>query len=380
MTKKGEENKKALDTSELMTILVSQYINQCISCHHCMDVCPVTKGTFTIDELNRASTQGTTVSDTISQFAFNCTQCGKCVPVCPMNIRRDYMVRYIKYKLRNQKPKSYTRYLRIKGPNKSSVTKILQKLFIASKKIAAPDLSEFMETTPTSPSDVLFYPGCYIYSEKTVQQTLKLLDHIGCSYTVLGGVTTCCGAPHLLQGEFDQADRCQELLHQKIKTVEPKIVITGCAECFEAIEHIKTDYNEKFEVLSIVQYLSRNIKKFPDKKIKGKIMIHDSCRFNKDSAHGSAARHAVSMFGELTEDAKESICCYQWNHGNDPENRQRQITYLTAVQNTAPTLACTCLTCFEELKKIHSSVEVIDIIQLFDEALNAAQSKEKKPL
>jgi Fe-S oxidoreductase len=344
-----------------------------------MDVCPVTKGSFKINELNDATKQGFDVPPEIQEFAFNCVQCGKCVPVCPANIRRDYMVRYIKFKLREQKPWNYKRYLLIKGPTLGLSGRIAQKLFISLKKISVRDLACFFETTPLKKAEVLFYPGCYIYSKKTVRQTLRLLEHIGCSYTVLGGVTSCCGAPHLLQGEFDSADHCLELLHEKIKAINPKIVITACAECYETVAQIKTTYHEKFEVLSVVEYLQRNSSKFPNIKIRGKILLHDSCRFSKDSPQGSAARHAISAFGELVEapSAQGSSCCYQWNHGCDQSNTARRIAYLAEVKNAAPTLACNCLTCYEELKKLRTDVEVIDVLQLFTESLDNAQGKER---
>jgi heterodisulfide reductase subunit D len=363
-----------------MTALILQYIDRCIACHQCMDICPVTKGSFTIEELNTASKKETSVPETIKEFAFNCVQCGKCVPVCPMNIRRDYMVRYIKHKLREQKPKSYTRYLLIKGSNKTGFPRIIQKLFIVIKKIITRDLACFMETNPSNKVDVLFYPGCYIYSTKIIRQTLRLLDHIGCSYAVLGGVTSCCGMPHRLQGEFEQADHCLEVLHQKLRTIEPKIIITACAECFEAVEQLKTTYDERYEVLNVVQYLLRHMKKFPQVKIRGKIMVHESCRFNKESSQGSAACDIASTFGELIEHLanQASSCCYQWNHGNDPGNVQRLTVYLSAVKNVASTLACNCVTCYEELKKAHTDVEIIDILQLFEEALHNIQKKEGK--
>jgi Fe-S oxidoreductase len=344
-----------------------------------MDVCPVTKDSFSINELNQASKDGQQVPPKIKEFTFNCMQCGKCVPVCPVNIRRDYMVRYIKFKLRDQKPWSYKRYLFIKGPDLTSIKRIIQKLYIVLKKIITRDLIFFMETTPVKKTEVLFYPGCYIYSKKTVRQTLRLLDHIGCSYSVLGGVTSCCGAPYMLQGEFDQADRCLELLHEKIKAVDPKIVITACAECYEAVAQIKTIYHEKFEVLSVVQYLQRNSGKFPDIKIRGKILLHDSCRFSKDSPQSSAARHTISVFGELVEvpSGQGPSCCYKWNHGCDQNNTIRCLAYLAEVKNAAPTLACNCLTCYEELKKLRTNVEVIDMLQLFIESLDNAKGEER---
>jgi heterodisulfide reductase subunit D len=379
MEKQSKKNGQLSSSKQHMSVLVSRFIDQCIRCNHCMDICPVTKGGFTIDELNSASKQGSLVPDKIKMFAFRCVQCGKCVPVCPVNIRRDYMVRYIKSKIKDKKPWSYTRYLLIKGPNLIGIKGILQKLYIAFNKLTTRDLALFMETTPVKKAEVLFYPGCYIYSKKTVRQTLRLLDRIGCFYTVLGGLTSCCGTPHMLQGEFDQADQYLERLHQKIKTVDPRIIITSCAECFEAVEQIKTVKNETFEVCSVVEYLSRNIDKFPDMKIRGNLMVHDSCRFKKESSQGSAARTTVERFGQLVEqkNTQGSSCCYQWNHGCDPGNTSRQMEYLAGVQKLAPTLACTCLTCYEELKKRRTDVEVIDVIQLYEEALDAKHSKER---
>jgi ferredoxin len=376
------ENSNVSNTQDFMTTVVSDSIKKCVQCHRCMDVCPVTKESFSIAELNKATQQDSRkIPAQIKTFAFNCMQCGKCVPVCPVNIRRDYMVLYIKFKLTDRKPWGYTRYLLIKGPDLSGLKGFMQTLYIILKKITTRDLACFMETTPVTKADVLFYPGCYIYSKKTMRQTLRLLDYLGSSYTVLGGVTTCCGAPHLLQGEFDEADHCLEILSKKIKTIEPKIIITACAECFEAVEQIKKSTHATFEVLSVVQYLERNIHKFPNKKIRGKILIHDSCRFRKESPHGIAARTTAMRFGDLVEkpETQQASCCYQWNHGHDPGNSPRRNAYLAEVKKQAPTLACTCLTCYEELKKINTDVEIIDVAQLFEDALDAAGPEEQKP-
>jgi len=368
----------SLPTKTFLQGKVSEYIERCIECHRCMDVCPVTKDTFSINDLNLASHEGQIVPLKIKEFTFHCVQCGKCVPVCPMNIHRDHMVRYIKYKIRDQKPWSYTRYLFVKGPNLAGMKRIIQQLFIRLKKLTNKDLACFMETTPGKKADVLFYPGCYIYLTKTVRQTLRLLNHLGGSYNVLGGVTACCGAPHLLQGELDKADDCFEQLYEKIKACTPKIIITACAECFEAIEQIKKMYKMDFEILNVAQYLLRHQDKFPTKKIRGKITVHDSCRFQTQSLQGSAARDIASRFGELANHPmnQPSSCCYQWNHGSDPGNTIRRANYLAAVKTVAPTLACNCLTCYEELKKIYTDVEIIDVLQLFEEALDAAQTRE----
>jgi Fe-S oxidoreductase len=378
MSRQTDESRNSSNTKTLIKNVVSEYINQCIQCHRCMDACPVTKDSFSIAELNQATKDGQEVPSAIKQFTFNCIQCGKCVSVCPANIRRDYMVRYIKFKIKDQKPWGHRRYLFIKGPNLTGIKRIAQKMYISLKRIITRDHACYMETIPAQKADVLFYPGCYIYSTMTVRQTLRLLNHLGCSYTVLGGVTACCGAPHMLQGEFDQADHCFEQLYQKIKTCDPKIIITACAECFEIVEQMKKKFNESFEVLSVTQYLLRYKNEFPTLKIRGKILVHDSCRFHKLSPQGSAARDAASIFGELSELTVNQLssCCYRWNHGSDLGNTLRQTDYLRVVNNSAPTLACNCLTCYEEFKKIYTDIEIIDILQLFVEALDAPKLSE----
>jgi Fe-S oxidoreductase len=373
MIEQADGNRNSLKTRKFMTDVVSKYIDQCIQCHRCMDACPVTKGSFSINELNQATKDDKEVPSLIKEFTFNCVQCGKCVPVCPVNIRRDLMVRYIKFKIKDQKPWGYRQYLFIKGPDLTGIKGVVQKLYIFLKRITTRDHASYMETNPVQKADVLFYPGCYIYSTKTVRQTLRLLNHVGCSYTVIGGVTTCCGAPHMLQGEFDQADHCFELLYRKIKACDPKIIITACAECFETVEQMKKKFNERFEVLSVTQYLLRYQNMFPKIKIRGKVHVHDSCRFQRLSPQGSAARDVASIFGELSDLPlnQPSSCCNQWNHSSDVGNIIRQTNYLATVKNSASILACNCLTCYEEFKKIYSDIEVIDILQLFVEALDA---------
>jgi len=364
------KNKESVPTKVLLQEKVSEYTERCIECNRCMDVCPVTKEPFSIKELNLATQEEQLVPFKIKEFAFHCMQCGRCVPVCPKDIRRDHMVRYIKYKIRKKTPWGYKRYLLIKGPNQTGMRRITQQLFIRLNKLTQRDLACFMETIPEKKADVLFYPGCYIYSTRTVRQTLRLLNHIGCSYKVLGGVTACCGSPHLLQGEFDQADDCLEQLYQKIKACDPRIILTACAECYEAVEQIRKTYEMDVEVLSVAQYLLQYLEKFPAKKIRGKITIHDSCRFHAQSPQGVAVHEAASRFGELVK------LPVQWNHGSDPSNALRRANYLAAVKNNAPTLACNCLTCYEELKKTSTDVEIIDVLQLFEEALQASETRE----
>jgi Fe-S oxidoreductase len=377
MSKQGTMNDKKINTKEQTASDVNQYLTSCKKYRSCMDVCPVTKGAFTIEQLNEATKQGINVPAVIKEFTWNCMQCGKCVPVCSAKVQRDIMVRSLKHRLREKKPWSYKRYVLIRGPKLRMFPRFLQRLYVASKKASYPDLAPFMEVRPTKQAEVLFYPGCYLYSKATVRQTLRLLDHIGCSYAVLGGMSTCCGIPHLLQGEFDQADECMRRLQQDIARVHPKTIITACAECHDAVMKIKTTYQEQYEVISVVEYLVRYQDKFPRVKVTGDILVHDSCRFSNKTPAGSAAQQAAATFGTLVAPPlqQSTSCCSHWNHDQDPANAQRRLAYLTEMRATAPTLACNCLTCYEEFKKIKTDINVIDVVQLYVDSLQKRKEK-----
>ena len=375
--KRMNTSEKELDSKEQTLRDVSRYLTACQRYRTCMDVCPVTKGAFTIEQLNEATKQGMNVPAVIREFTWRCMQCGKCVPACSVKAQRDVMVRSLKHHLRAEKPWSYKRYLLIRGPALKRLPRFLQQLYVTSMKAAHRDLAPLMETRPTKPAEVLFYPGCYLYSAETVRHTLRLLDHIGCSYTILGGMSTCCGMPHLLQGEFDRADECMRRLQQDIAKVQPKTILTACAECHEAITKIKAAYGEQYEVLSVVEYLARNQDKFPRVKVTGDILVHDSCRFSSTSPAGKAAQQAAAVFGTLvTPPTHQTPCCSHWNHNQDPANTSRRLAYLNEMRAGAPTLACNCLTCYEEFKKLKVDIKVIDIIQLYIDALETLTKKE----
>jgi Fe-S oxidoreductase len=360
--------------SEQISSRVAQYLDACTNCRRCMDVCPIFKNNFSIELLNQATQQGAHAPAVIKEFAWDCIQCERCVPVCPVGVHRDTMVQFLRFKLGRERPWGFKRYVLIRGPNLRLFPGMLQHLYVVFKRIAHRDLARFMEVRPMKEAEVLFYPGCYLYSDRTVRQTVRLLDHLGCSYTILGGMSTCCGMPHLLQGDFNRAEECMRQLHRDIKAVHPKIILTGCAECQEALVQIKETYKEKFEVLSVVEYLVRHQERFPQVRIKGNIRVHESCRFSQSSL---AARKAASRFGNLVSSSDQiEVCCSHWNHRRDPVTIKQRFEYLQRMKTTGDTLACTCLTCYEEFKNQAGDFDVIDVIQLFDDALQVQPSKE----
>ncbi|MCX6665278.1 MAG: (Fe-S)-binding protein [Euryarchaeota archaeon] len=363
--------------TKMICTKVAEELSGCILCSKCLSVCPVFKHDFSVQDLNKSAQAETNIPDKIKDFTFSCVQCRRCVPACPEGLHRDEMMLVCKYKLRKEKPYGYKRYLAIRGPDLGPIAQTAQGLYVAMKMQKAPDLARHMETMPSSAS-VLFYPGCYIYSFETIRRTKHLLDHVGTPYVVLGGLTTCCGVPQLLQGEFDLADHCMEALHEKIQRCNPSVVLTGCAECLEALLWLKKRYHCTFEVYSVVEYLMQHVEKFPALKIRDAVTFHDSCRLTRRYKRDDATRKAISRFSTLVEMQNirdQALCCYHWNQDYDPANTKNRMIRLNEAKQHAKTMVCDCLTCYEEFVKIKNDVEVIDILKLFEEALEKENQK-----
>jgi len=363
---------------EFMVEWVSRDIELCIGCKRCMEACPVTKKHFGIGELNHATEVGTGVPESIKEFAWNCVQCGRCVPVCPAGARRDYMVLFIKHKLRGEAPRSYKRYLAIKGPFPGIPGKIGQTIYAMTQKRKHRGLARFMETLPREKTPLLFYPGCYVYVADVMKRTLRLLDHVGKPYAVLGGLTTCCGIPQLLHGEFELADRCLDALHEKIMPGDPSIIITACAECFEALLRIKAKFGEDFEVLTVAEYLLRHADRFPAVRVREKVTLHDSCRLARRYRKGNVAREVVARFAGLEEmerTRENTMCCYYWNHDLDPANHQHRVERTAEAGRKAQAMVCDCISCYDEYIKDDYGIEIIELLHLFEESLETGAGR-----
>ena len=352
---------------------VYQELKRCLECNTCLESCPIYEKTFSIKDINAVLKNQGSISTEIMDFTFSCTQCRQCVPVCPQYLHRDKMLLALKHIIRTQKPRCYQRYLLIRGPKLAYINTIFQKLFVFYRKLRDRDIASFMENHEITQESLLFYPGCYIYSPETIRRTFRLLNHVGISYSVLAGVSYCCGMPHYLQGEFQQAETCLSHLNGKLKKINPTTIISGCSECLEAIQLLNKFYHTSYQTLSIVEFLMQHKERFPKIKSDQSVSLHDACRYRRQKTKNTTARLAIKTFGNLKEmpDIKQdAMCCAHWNYEAYSKNSYLRQKRLHQAKKTAPIMACECLTCYEHYSKIDTDVQVIDILELFEKSLD----------
>jgi len=363
---------------QAITLGVMRELDSCVECNTCLDNCPVYSKNFSVKTLNNVIKKTTQISSDICDFTFACIQCRKCVPVCPEGLHRDEMVLMLKHALRHQKPRSYSRYVLIRGPKLSIFRAIIQGFFVFYQKLQNPKIKKYMESTEDKPNSLLFYPGCYIYSPNTINQTIKLLDHVGNPYSVLAGLTQCCGMPYYLQGDFQQTEKCLANLKKHLQIINPTVVISGCNECLEAIQLINKYFHTSYITKTVVEYLYDHIEEFPKKSNARVVTFQDACRYNRGASAGESSRKVIKHFGNIKEmkhTKTTAVCCAHWNfeayNGNNKIRKDR----LNEAKKAANQMACECLTCYERFSKIESDVKVIDVLDLFEQSLDAQKPK-----
>jgi Fe-S oxidoreductase len=225
-----------------------------------------------------------------------------------------------------------------------------------------------MEHPPNTTAPLLFYPGCYIYSPTTIRNTLKILDHIGTPYTVLGGVSYCCGLPHRFQGNQQEAKACTTRLQHAITTANPKIIVTACLECLEALHSIKQETNATYEILHILEYLHRYHTHFLHAHTKTPLILHTPCRLTTNPNLQKITEHLITNLGVTPQYLPPNTphCCRHWHHG-DPTNKDHHTKIITAATNINPRarLVCPCLTCLETIQKTTPDAPLTDLIDIY---------------
>lgn len=356
-----------------------------------MVACPLMQPEDGVEDLNLinvvalnyytgASLKDIKVHDKIIKFVKECTQCGKCRHVCPVFNYRDIMVLWQKHQLKDTAPTT-TDHFQYRGGAQSAVKDIGINLFSFFKGLGMKELAKHIDKTDFRSADTLFYFGCYIFSPtKLPAKTLSLANHMGIDYEVLGGLRSCCGWPQYLAGDFSRAEELFENLHSLIAKVNPKQIVTGCAECYAAIVLLKNNKGGSYEPLTTSQWILMNIDKLGLSKEQGTVTFHDSCHISNKIEKPEEARKVLKKMANLVEmekNRKESLCCGYYQYKRNPAQiKSLRIKKLEMAKATgAKKMAVECVTCLESYQPLakEMEIEIVDIVDMVYERVTKAQ-------
>ncbi len=171
--------------------------------------------------------------------------------------------------------------------------------------------------------EVLFWVGCAgsfdDRAKKITRAFVKILNHIGVEFAVLGTEESCTGDPAKRAGnEF--AFQMQAMMNiEVLNAYEVKKIVTTCPHCFNTLKNEYPSLGGEYEVLHHSQFLQQlidegRLKIQGGEKFKGRrITFHDPCYLGRGNNVYEAPRSLIEKLdAELVEMKRcktRGLCC-----------------------------------------------------------------------
>jgi Fe-S oxidoreductase len=241
--------------------------------------------------------------------------------------------------------------------------------------------------------EVLFWVGCAgSFDERYKRVThdmIRILDHVGIAYAVLGPEESCTGDPAKRAGnEFlFQMQAIQNI--DILNAYEVKRIVTACPHCFNTIKNEYPDLGGNYEVQHHSQFLQELIDagrlKVEGGVFKGKkISFHDSCYLGRANGVYEAPRKVIEALDadliEMKRCRTNGLCCGAGGAQmfKEPEKGNKDINIERteeALATGASIIASACPFCMTMMsdgvknKNKEEEVTVKDIAELLSEGL-----------
>ena len=209
----------------------------CTRCGDCFRACPMIEpgGLSAADPSATAAgivelITGGTGSDDAERWSEICSGSGNCIPACRHGINPRFMVQMARgfaRARRDGKPLD-TRW-RGQFQTMSRSVRVLSRLQLPPETLARFRQSE---TPRETPPDVVFYTGCNVLRTPHIALlALDVLDRLGTSYEVMGGVGQCCGVYQFREGDFASNSKMANATIEGLASAGTATVLSWCPSC-----------------------------------------------------------------------------------------------------------------------------------------------------
>ncbi len=379
---------------KIYTEKLRDMLKKCYQCGRCSGVCQLSKvQKYRPSRIIQQILEGFENKILDSGDLWDCLTCNSCLQNCPENINFADFVRIAKYKMRkfaNQNPDEYIAHKGIY----TTISEIMSQSNVRPKRSLdwIPEKCEISDK-----GNILYYVGCLPYFgfefenlESIAASTLQLICLLEKEPIVVLKDEICCG--HDIYWGQGKLEAFIKLALKSVKVFEEagiSTIITACAECYRTFKvdypNLFDDFNEKFNVKHIIEYVYDNwkqnkirFKNFKEKSEKIQFTFHDPCRLSrflpKENNILEKTREIFREFKNLGYEFKEmahnkenSLCCgvSSWMNCNEKSKALRYKRMLEA--KAAGTLMVTsCPKCRIHLKCLQKDYENFSSIEILD--------------
>src|SRR3984957_1332074 len=223
----------------------------CTRCGDCFRACPMTEpgGISNADPSATAAaivdliTGGTGTDDAV-RWGEICSGSGNCIAACQHGINPRFMVQMARgfaRRARDGAPLA-TRW-RGQFQTMSRSVRVLSRLQLPPETLARFRRAPEPRATPP---DVVFYTGCNVLRTPHIALlSLDVLDRLGVSYEVMGGVGQCCGVYQFREGDFANNSKMANATIDGLASAGTSTVLSWCPSCQISIGEVSLPNYEK---------------------------------------------------------------------------------------------------------------------------------------
>lgn len=241
--------------------------------------------------------------------------------------------------------------------------------------------------------EILFWVGCAgsydARYQKVTKSFVRILEHVGVSYAVLGPEESCTGDPAKRAGD-EMTFQMQALTNIAVLNgYEIKKIVTACPHCFNTLKNEYPNLGGNYDVIHHSQFLqdlieSGKLKVAEDTALnQGGVTFHDSCYLGRANGVYEAPRKVLESLKveirEMKRSRSKGLCCgaggAQMFKDAEPGNKDINIERTEeALATGAKTIAVGCPFCLTMIsdgvnhKNQEENVKVFDIAELIASA------------
>jgi heterodisulfide reductase subunit D len=234
--------------------------------------------------------------------------------------------------------------------------------------------------------EILFWVGCAgSFDDRYKKVTgafIKILNHIGVSFAVLGTEESCTGDPAKRAGneflfQMQAVNNIQVLNGYAVKKI-----VTACPHCFNTLKNEYPILGGNYEVLHHSQFLQElinagKIRLKEGGEFKGKrITFHDSCYLGRANDIYEAPREVIELLDvelvEMKRAKAKGLCCgaggaqmfKEAEHGHKEVNHERTEDALATGAKVVAVGCPFCMTMLADGMKRHNKENEIKVYDL----------------
>ncbi len=303
----------------------------CARCGFCTFVCPAYLETLwdsqsprgKLYQLKDLIAKNKPIPPDFADRIFKCTLCGACQDICQTNIPLLRFWQLTRNEIgRLEEWPEIVNYL----DNSLLTTQNIMEMDQFDRTLWTDMVDDLVEGKEMIQAEVAYFAGCNISFKGTLahmgENTIRLFDHLGIEFTILGEQEYCCGNPYFVAGEFDKAKELAKHNLSTLKELGVKTVVFNCPGCHRAFSHeyphiLGKESVEGIEFLPFSEFVLRNIKegriKF-SKPYNHVVTWHDPCELGRHQDIYDPAREVLGSIPglelrEMKHNRNRARCC-----------------------------------------------------------------------